>query len=157
LSAHVSADLHAPTHYLYRADNAISVFSKGTFPEVRRYHSRSPICTAAQPMSTSAHQRHQTPPITSRNAAVLTLHTTGLRPHRLRELRRRCRGGWQARRTSALGYCWPGRLRPPQTSILPRLTCHPHLLRCRLAGFVGQRPGEGKPPAHVLMVPLHHV
>jgi hypothetical protein len=82
---------------------------------------------------------------------------TGLRPYRLRELCRRCRGGRQARRTSALGYCWPGRLRSPQTSILPRLTCHPHLLRRRLAGFIGQRPGEGISPAHVLPVLRRHV
>jgi len=82
---------------------------------------------------------------------------TGLRPHRLRELRRRCRGRRQARRASALGYCWTGRLRPPQTSFLPRLTCHPHLLRRRLPGFAGQRPGEGKLYNHVLMVLLHHV
>lgn len=60
---------------LHRADNIISVFSKGTFPEVRRYRSQSPICTAAaQPTPTPAHQHHQTSSNTPRNAAVLTSH-----------------------------------------------------------------------------------
>lgn len=78
---------------------------------------------------------------------------TGLRPHCLRELRRRCRGGWQACRTSAVGYGWPRRLRPPQTSLIPRLPRHPHLFRCRLARLARQCAREGTMKCHVLHKP----
>ena len=67
----------------------------------------------------------------------------GLCPHRVRELRRRRRGRWQARRVGPLGYCWPGRLRPSAPAFVPGLPCHPYLLRHRLAGLSGQRSGEG--------------
>ncbi len=79
----------------------------------------------------------------------LTVTHAGLRPHRLRELCRRCRSGREARRAGAMGYGWPRRLRPSPTPFLPGFARHPHLLRCRLAGLARQRAREGTEYAHV--------
>ena len=72
-----------------------------------------------------------------------TVAMTGLCPHRLRELRRRCRGRWETCRTGLVGYGRPGRLRSPSPSLLPRFSRHFDLLCGRFSRFSRQRPGEG--------------
>ena len=60
---------------------------------------------------------------------------TGLCPYRIRELCRRRRGRWQARRTSFMGYGGARRLRSSPTSFISRFPRHPYLLRRRFSGF----------------------
>lgn len=91
-------------------------------------------------------------------------YTAGLCAHRLRELRRGCRGRWQTRRASAMGYGGSGRLRPSPAPLLPRFPRHPHLLRRRLARLARQRTREGmahrsrarglSPPFLALIIPI---
>lgn len=102
------------THHKTIADPIFlpSVFSKGTFPEVRNcLPSSTHVLDVAAPVSANLYRRtaHAAPnhaEITHRQPCAPGLLTqtapsqtrmlicfiSGLRPHRLRELRRRCRG-----------------------------------------------------------------
>jgi hypothetical protein len=110
-----------------------------------RHLPRTCCCPALPPDSIqSLYHERQTEPNPS---------TLGLRPHRLRELRGRCRGRWKTRRACPLGYGWSGRLRQTTTSIIPRLSCHPDLFRRRFPRFPRQRPREGKQPTSIPLEP----